>query len=204
MDSRIKTLLEQKLAALAREQDAELMTKVNTAWKKVSPAPDCIWIGDLMKDVRHACHVAVVERGRRVAAMLADTLRALKVCDENGLNVELGKLLDPLFPEDLYLAPVLNCRGVFERHGNPRRFDECAFEHELTLARVGIINASREARAKAQLAIDEYLLSVKPLHEEPKGFWAQVWEATNLRPGFFGIAIDLKKLFSRKKQPARD
>lgn len=106
MDPKLKTLLEQKLAALAREQDAELMAKVNAAWKKVSPAPDCIWIGDLMKEVRRACHMAVVERGRRVAAMLVDTLRAQKVCDENGLNVELGKLLDRKRPAEALLLEV--------------------------------------------------------------------------------------------------
>lgn len=199
MDSKLKRLIEQKLAALAREQDAELMGLVDAAWSKVNPAPNCIWIGDLMKEVRSACQAAVVERGRGVAALVGDTLRGLNVLGEKDLAAKLGALLDPIFPEDLYLAPVLNCRGVFERRGNPRRFDERIFEHELALARVGVINASREARAKTQLVIDEYLLSAGP-----QGFWARAWDATSLRLMFFGTGIDLKKLFSRKKLPARD
>lgn len=197
----IKTLLEQKLDRLAREQLAELMPKVDAAWARLNPGPNCIWIGDLAKEVRLACGKAIVELGDRVAAMLAETLRTLKVPYEEGSSAELGKLLEPVFPEDLYLAPVINTRGVHERRGNRQRFDERIFDLELGSARVMSANGSRDARAKAQLAIDEYLLSVKSDGVTSKGWASRLWDAFNVRPGLFGIGVDLKKLFGKKRLP---
>jgi hypothetical protein len=203
MDPAVKTLLEQKLDRLAREQLAELMPKIDAAWARVNPGPNCIWIGDLAKEVRLACGKAIVELGDRVAAMLTETLRTLRLPYEEGLTEQLAKLLDPLFPENLFLAPVENTRGVHERGGNPQRFDMRAFDHELVLAQVTSANASRDARAKAQLAIDEYLLSVKSGRVTPKRWPSRLWDAFNVRPGLFGIGIDLKKLFGKKRLPPR-
>ena len=200
MDLQIKKLFEQKLEALAHEQDGEVMAKVTTAWKNARPGHiNGVWVGEMTKDVQAACHTAIVERGRRVAAMFAETLRTLKVPYEDGLSAELGTLLDPIFPEDLYLAPMTNTPGVIERSGALHNFSEYRFDLYLSTAYVGCINLARDARAKAQLVIDEYALSARPgTTTTEKGWLARVWEATNLRPGAFGVGVDLKQLFSRK------
>ena len=201
MDPQIKKLLEQKLEMLAHDQDGEVMTKVTTAWKNARPGHiNGVWVGEMTRDVQAACHTAIVERGRRVAAMLAETLRTLKVPYEEGLSAELGALLDPIFPEDLYLAPMTNTPGVIERSGALHNFSEYRFDLYLSTARVGCINLARDARTKGQFVIDEYLLSVKPgaAVTATKGWPSRVWEATNLRPGAFGVGVDLKRLFSRK------
>lgn len=31
------------------------------------------------------------------------------------------------------------------------------------------------------------------------GVWTHLWDSLNLKPGFFGVGVDLKQLFSRRK-----
>src|SRR5258708_2241640 len=180
VDPQIKKKLEQKLEAIAHDQDGEVMAKVTSAWKNARPGPlNGDWLGEMTKDVHAACHTAIGERRQRVAGMLAETLRTLKVPYEEGLSAELSALLDPLFPEDLYLAPMTNTPGVIERSGALHNFGEYHFDLYLSTARVGCINLSRDARTKAQIIIDEYLLSVKPSPTETttRGWPWRVWVA---------------------------
>jgi hypothetical protein len=203
MDTEIKKLIEQKLVAIVRDQDAELVDYIRTAWEQVTVGHGgTLQPGNLLRDLQSASYRAVVERGKRVAAMLGETLRTVKVPYEEGLSTELANLIDPLFAEDLHLTAVLNAPDNLKRRGLPVNFDERSFDLVAGGTRAGIANASRDARVRAQLVIDEYLLSVKPETPpaETKDLKSRAWDAVALKPGAFGFSLDLKKLFGRKPQ----
>ncbi len=194
VDQELRSLIHQKLDAIARYEDSALIGSLGVSWKGVGPAPHCPWVGDLMRTVQHQCHQSVVTRGVRVTHTLEETLKAIKPPYEKNLAADLKAIVDPFFPEDLCLAPAITTRGVYERH-NPQKFDERMYEHELALVRVGVANASRDAKQKAHFVIDEYVLAMK---NQKSGGW---WDSVQLKPGFFGIGVDLKKLFNRNKTP---
>jgi len=200
MDEQLRTLLTQKLETIAREEYARLIPHVDVQCKKVDPSPNCIWIGDLMENVQRLCHRALVLRGECFADMLTDTLRNVRPSYEPNLAAELKAIVDPLLPEDLYVAASINCRGAFQRHGNPAKFNDGFYEHMLTIARVDSINTAREAKLKAYIAIDEYVLSVKNEQAVRPGKVKRFWESVQLKPNFFGLGLDLKELFSRKNK----
>lgn len=197
MDESFRSLIQQKLEVIAREEDAELTASMTTIWGRVDPSPHCPWVGELMQSVNRTCYQSIVTRGARVALTLAKTLANLKPRYEKNLAAELKALVDPFFPEDLYLAPAINTRGVYQRRGDPRKFDDSAYEHALVLARVGSANGSRDAKHKAHLAIDEYELAAK---NDRCSAGKRFLESLQLKPNFFGLGIDLKALFSRNKK----
>lgn len=197
MDEQIRTLIRQKLEVIMREEDAHLSTDLDTHWKRIDPSPHCVWIGDTMREVQRTCHGSITMRGARAAGMISKTLARLKPAYEKGLADELKSMTDPYFPEDLCLAASIGARGVHERRGDPRKFDERAYEHALTLARVDSANASRAARHKVHLAIDEYALVAKG--EKGGG-----WDWLELKPNFYGIGVNLKNLFTRKRKSTHE
>jgi hypothetical protein len=201
VDQDLRSLIHRKLDAIARAEDADLIGSLGVSWKDVGPAPHCPWIGDFMRTVQRYCAQSVIKRGVRVAQTLDETLKAIKPPYEKNLAAELKAIVDPFFPENLCLAPAINTRGVYERN-RPDKFDEHAYEHELALVRVAVANTSRDAQQKAHFVIDEYVLSMK--HGQSVSRLNRIWDAVNLRPGAFGIGIDLKKLFTRKKAPSRE
>jgi hypothetical protein len=196
MDEQIRSLIRQKLEIIAREEDAALMNYVDTVWKDVDPGPHCAWIGEAMQRVNQACVRAIDARGVRMALTLSKTFANLKPRYTKNLAAELKALVDPFFPEDLYLAPAINTRGVYQRRGNPQKFNERTYEHALVLARVGSANTLRDSKQRAYLAIDEYMLLAKSEHGG--GFW----DSLELKPNIYGLGINLKKLFSRNKTPS--
>jgi hypothetical protein len=184
---------------IVRDEVAEFAEQLRLAWDHVSiDQSGTIQPGSLFGELQSAAYRIVVQRGTRVAAMLSETLRTLKVPYEESLSVELAALLDPLFPEDLHLAALLNAPDVLKRRGLPVNLDERSFDRVAVTAQGAIANASREARTKVQLVIDEYLLSIKPTDLPPQGWLRRVWNALSLRLSFYGIGIDFKKLFSHK------
>ena len=200
MDEDLRSLIHQKLDAIARYEDSAMISSVAQVWKAVGPAPDCPWVGDVMRSVQHQCHQSVATRGVRVAGALGETLSAVKPSYEPSLAAALKAIVNPFFPEDLCLAPAISTRGVYERH-NRRKFSERIYEHELALVRVAVANASRDAKQKAHFVIDQYVLAAK--NERPRGV-RRLWDAVNLRPGLFGVGIDLKKLFGRSRPSSRE
>lgn len=200
MDEELRSLIYRKVDAIARAEDADLISSLGVSWKDIGPAPQCPWIGDFMRTVQRYCHQSVVKRGDRVAKMLEETLKTIKPPYEKNLADDLKAIVDPFFPEDLCLAPAITTRGVYERH-NPQKFDEPIYEHELTLVRVAVANASRDAKQKAHFVIDEYVLSIK---QQSASTSNRLWDAVNLRPGAFGMNIDLKRLFRRGKGSSRE
>jgi len=67
--------------------------------------------------------------------------------------------------------------------------------------RVAVANASREAKQKAHFVIDEHVLSMKHQSTSTSN---RLWDSLNLRPGAFGVNIDLKKLFRRSRNSSRE
>jgi len=197
-----KVLLEQKLAIIVRDEVAELAEQLRPAWDQVSiDQSGTIQPGSLFGELQSAAYRVVVQRGTRVAAMLSETLRTLKVPYEENLSVELAVLLDPLFPEDLHLAALLNAPDVLKRRGLPVKLDQRSVDQVVATAHAAIANASRDARAKVQLVIDEYLQSVRTEPAAPnKGLRARVFDSVSLKPGMFGFSVDLKTLFARKQR----
>jgi hypothetical protein len=203
MDPAIKQLLEQKLATIVRDLTAEFADQMRIAWEQVIVGQGG-WLhpGGLFVDLQSASYRTVIERGKRVADMLSETLRTLNIPYAEDLSTELGSLLDPLFPEDLHLGAVLNAPDNLKRRGLPVSLDERSFDLSAAGARGAIANASRDARARTQLVIDEYLLSVKSQAQLPEKttLTSKVLDSVSLKPGIFGFSVDLKKLFSRKSQ----
>jgi hypothetical protein len=107
-----------------------------------------------------------------------------------------------LFPEDLHLDAVLNAPHAVRRRGLLVNWSEGSFDLIAAGARASLANASRDARAKLQLVIDEYLLSVRPQPSatQSKTLKSRLFDSVSLKPGAFGLSIDLKNLFTRKRQ----
>jgi len=204
MDEQLRSLIQQKLETISQDQYAHLTPQVDAQWKKVTPGPDCIWFVDLMENVQRLCHRTIVQRGARFADTLTDTLRNVRPSYESNLAAELKAIVDPLLPEDLYVYASINCRGVFQRHGNPQKFNDSIFEQLVAMARADSMNTTRDAKNTAHIAIDEYVLSMKNQQSVQPTTRDRWMDSVQLRPSFFGIGIDLKKLFSRKKPPSRD
>jgi hypothetical protein len=158
-----------------------------------------------MESVQRLCHHTIVQRGERFAATFTDTLRSVKPSYEANLAMELKAIVDPLLPEDLYIYASINSKEAYRFHGNPQKFNDNIFEQLVTLARVDSANTTRDAKRAVHIAIDEYVLSVKN-QESAKTLTTteRVMESVQLRPSFFGIGVDLKKLFTRGKSTSRE
>ncbi len=189
-------MIQRKLEVIARDEDDIVSGQVNSVWENVDPGPHCPWIGEAMERVNRACARAIDSRGTRMALSLSKTLPKFKLRYTKQLAAELKALIDPFFPEDLYVAAAVNAHGVYQRRGNPQKFDERAYEQALVLARVGSANMARDAKQKAYLAIDEYILLARS--EQGGGSW----DWLELKPNFYGLGVNLKKLFSRNKTPS--
>lgn len=195
MDEELRNLVIRKVDAIVRAADADLSASMGEAWKEVGAGAQCPWVGDLMRAVQSHCYRSVAERGNRVAAVLKETLESVKPLYDETLASDLKAIVNPHFPEDVCLAPAISTRGVYLRR-NPQKFDEETYEQALTLVRVAVANAARDAKQKVHFVIEDYALSVK---RASSGNWRhRLWEALSLRPGAFGFGIDLKKLFERR------
>ena len=196
MDEQLRSLIQKKFEIIAREGDGSLMGRIDTVWNDIDLGPHCPWIGEAMKRVNHACGTEIETRGIRMSRTLSKTLADLKPRYTKTLAAELKALIDPFFPEDLYVAPAINTRGVYQRRGNPQKFDESTHEQGLVLARVGSANTSRDAKQRVYLAIEEYMLMAKG--QQAGGFW----DSLEVKPSFYGISFNLKKFFTRNKTPS--
>ena len=115
-----------------------------------------------MKELNELIHRALTDRGEIARQVVIATLDSVPLKLTDYFTSRVSGKLHELFPDDVYLSAASNTLKVYQRRRAPaNKYSEGAFEHQMTLIRVGCRNLAVRARVSIDTALAERLLRDK-------------------------------------------
>ena len=174
MQRQVVALFAKKLSDALRVADAAALDVARAQLAGIGPGPSCPHVGDVMRNLQHALAKGHIARERVAKELAAETASSYEGLLSPSLVNELMGVVEKQFPTDHFVQAAQNTRGLYQRKSAPaNKFNERAFELELSLIAVGASNNATTTVSRMRTLFDEALLrhsvsssQVKPATQE--------------------------------------
>lgn len=169
MSNPILSITSEKLKQALELVDSSVRDKIRNTWSNVGPAPECPYIGDVIKEIHLLCAEGYRQRGlvakETVLATVTPVRAKLKPRDYN----DILAVAEQLLTGDPYAALPAHTLGVYERRqAQKRKYDLYNGDAEMALIAADAANLSRGSIRSIKIALDE--MRIQDSLERPSGW----------------------------------
>ena len=174
MKEQVLQLFEKKLVDALRVADDATLSEGRAILKDIGPAPSCPNVGDVMRNIQHVLAHGHVAREQAALQLVAETVSSYGKLISPKFIEELVEVITRAFPRDHYVQFAKNIQSLYARRaiGQKNKFNERAFEIELTLITVSAANMSSQAVSRVRTSLEDALL--KKTIDTPR-WWVRVF-----------------------------